>query len=247
MRIDVYGEGPALVLVPGLGCDARMWGAVLDAMELPVTALVPRAWEARTMPEAALGIRAALDERGVTRAFFAGLSMGGYVVFECLKRLPEMVRAAALLDTTALPDTEERTAARNRVLKLLEAGKFDDVLGTFASSVLWAEGAQAPVARQTLMAMARALGPEAYARSAAAIRDRGSYLPTLQATQVPLLFLAGAHDTLSPPALASEMARMARHAQAVVIPDAGHMTALENPAAVAAAFDDFFRRFLAPA
>jgi pimeloyl-ACP methyl ester carboxylesterase len=244
MRYDRIGEGPLLVLLPGLGCDGRMWGSVIDALEVPFTVVVPRIWEAHSMPETALGIRAVLDEVGATRAFFAGLSMGGYAAFECMKRIPEMVRAAVLCDTTAFPDTEERRLARDHTIQLVEAGGFEEVLSAFAASVVWDQGENAPVAREAILRMARDMGPELFIRSSASIRDRGSYLPTLHNSQIPLLFLSGDHDALSPPKLAAEMARAAKVAQAAVIPDAGHMTALENPKAVAVAFDEFFRRFL---
>jgi len=247
MRYDKTGEGPVLVLLPALGCDGRMWGGVIDAFTVPFTILVPRIWEERTLTGAARGILDALDEVGAHRVFFAGLSMGGYAVFECMKRLPERVRAAALCDTTAFPDTEDRRLSRDQTISVVEGGHYEEVLDVFVRTIIWPEGQNAKTARDGMLAMARDMGPEAFARSMAMIRDRGSYLPVLQTTPIPLLFVAGEHDALSPPAMAAEMARQAPAGEALTIPASGHMTALENPKVLAQGLEDFFRRFLTPA
>jgi pimeloyl-ACP methyl ester carboxylesterase len=89
--------------------------------------------------------------------------------------------------------------------------------------------------------MAHEIGPEGYRRSVAAIRDRGDLSQALS-EDIPLLFLAGEHDALTPPSLALEMAQKVKNGRSAVIPGSGHMSALENPGAVAAALSDFFDR-----
>jgi len=244
LSYDVYGEGPALLLVPGLGCDARMWGPVLDKMELKVTAIVVHAWEAGSMTEAADMAERALNAVGAERAFLAGLSMGGYVVLEFLRRHGEKAIAAALIDTTAFPDDEDRRAKRDQTVELIDKGKFEEVLGPFVHAVLWQEGELRDAAAELILKMARGLGPEAYKRSMISIRDRGNYLDVLESCRAPLLFLAGTHDWLSPPALAHDMAARAQRAEMFEIPGTGHMSALERPALVAARLDEFFRSCL---
>jgi len=244
MRYEKVGEGPLLVLLPGLGCDGRLWGSVLDHFTVPFTAVVPEIWTANSMGEAADGVRDILDELSTPQAFVAGLSMGGYLTFELLARHGDRVRAAALCDTTAFPDGDERRETRTQTIRLIEAGKFDQVLNPFIETVIWQDGPRAEAASELMRRMAQVVGPEDFARSMASIRDRGDYLSVLRGTDVPLLFLAGTHDELSPVELAADMAKAARDGTGVEIPDAGHMSALENPGAVAEALEDFFRRFL---
>ena len=54
----------------------------------------------------------------------AGLSMGGYVAFEVLRRAPERVLRVAFLDTSARPDTPEQTARRRGLIELAQKGRF---------------------------------------------------------------------------------------------------------------------------
>ena len=89
------------------------------------------------------------------------------------------------------------------------------------------------------------MGPDGFARSMASVRDRGEYLEVVEHTSIPLLFVAGDHDEMTPPDLAAELAALALDGSFVQIAGAGHMSALENPKAVAQVLGEFFRRFMA--
>ncbi len=54
--------------------------------------------------------------------------------------------------------------------------------------------------------------------------------PELARLRVPTLPLWGDHDSFGPPALAFQMASVMPHAQAVTLPDAGHLAWLDQPA-----------------
>jgi len=240
MRYEKIGTGPAVVLVPGLGCDGRMWGSVARDMEGRFTLILPETWNCGSLHEAAEGIRSVLRELKIPSAGVAGLSMGGYITFELLRHWPEKVRAAALFDTTAYPDTPEREETRHAVLRLIREGGYEDVLENFARSALAPAHALGGNARDRLLEMARALGPEAFANDVEAILKRESYEDVLRLVRIPLLIAAGEHDALTPPQVARRMAAEIPGARLEVIPDAGHMTPLENPAHVARVLSRFF-------
>ncbi len=241
MKYDVHGEGIPFLLFPGLGCDARMWGPLLDSLPLEVKAIVPRIWEAESMAEGAKGVVELMEELGEPNYYAAGLSMGGYMLFEVLRLCPEKIKRAVFLDTTAYPDDGHRREKREQVLRLIAQERFEEVLGPFIDSVVWADGHNAEPVADLILSMSRYLGPQSYARSMASIRDRGSYEDVLGSCEVPMLFISGEHDKLSPPELAACMAGEARSGAAVEIPDASHMSAVENPVAVASAIEIFFR------
>jgi len=154
------------------------------------------------------------------------------VVFELLRHWPQRVRAAALFDTTAFPDTPERAAKRRQALRLLAEGQFDRVLEAFVASVVTPEHAGGPLGG-LLQDMARRLGPEVFAHDSEAILNRGSFEDVLRTVRVPVLFAAGERDALSPPSVAARMAAQVPGARVEAIPGAGHMSALENPDRVA--------------
>src|SRR4028119_1369450 len=48
-----------------------------------------------------------LDEAGVEKAVFAGVSMGGYICFSVVRLFPERVAGLVLLDTRETADTPD--------------------------------------------------------------------------------------------------------------------------------------------
>lgn len=240
MRCQSEGEGPVVVLLPALGCDERMWTPVARALAPRFTTLRLETGHRGSLDADAKDVVVELTDRGLSGVGLAGLSMGGYLAFEILRLWPEGVRAAALLDTTSFADTEERREKRRQVLHLVGDGRFEEVIDAFATSLLAPDHAGEGPTRQILLTMARDLGPEAFASDVRAILERGCYDDVLRLSRVPLLFLAGEHDALTPPDVARTMAREAPGSRAETVPAAGHMTALENPERVAGLLETFF-------
>ncbi len=74
------------------------------------------------------------------------------------------------------------------------------------------------------------------------MRDRPDRTAALARIAVPTLCVVGADDAATPPAVVEDMRRQIPGADPLaVIPDAGHVPPMENPAAVS----DVLRRFLA--
>src|SRR5690349_2876960 len=103
-----------LVLLPGLLCDAALWRHqsehLKDTCEIRVMDLT------RDDSVAVMAERV-LDEAPRTFAL-AGLSMGGYVAQEIMRRAPERVERLALVDTNARADNEAQVKARRDLIKL---------------------------------------------------------------------------------------------------------------------------------
>jgi len=239
MDFQREGQGPAVVLLPGLGCDERLWQPVGERLRSRFTVIHPRTWGGTSLPEAAAELAALLDQAAGGRAAVAGLSMGGYLAFELLRQTPEKIWAAALVDTTAFPDDEARAAKRRQVLRLIRDGRFPEVLRAFAESVL-ADGRSAGSATFDLvLAMGQAVGAEAFAAGVGAILRRGEYADVLRLLRVPTLFLCGEADALTPPEAARRMAAEVPGARVRIVPGAGHLTPLEKPEETAKILESF--------
>ena len=90
-----------LVFVPGLLCDAALWAHQIAHMED-----IAKCQVGDTRSDDTVAGMAETILRGAPERFaLAGLSMGGYVCFEIMRRAPERVVRLALLDTAAVPDT----------------------------------------------------------------------------------------------------------------------------------------------
>lgn len=74
-----------------------------------------------------------------------------------------------------------------------------------------------------------------------ALLNRPDARPVLPTIACPTLLLSGEQDSWSPPARHAEMAAIIPNSRLAVIPDAGHMAPIEQPAAVAEAMREWLQ------
>lgn len=243
------GTGLPLVLLHAFPLDSRMWADVAALVDGPVLAVdLPGLGAAQgvALPEPSLeaaadAVAAALAEAGHAHAVVAGLSMGGYVALALLERHPALVAGLGLLDTKATADTDEARANRLRVADVVEStGTVDEVL-PMATALLGSASRERPELVARLEALIGAQPPAGVAWSQRAMAARPDRTGLLAAYPAPALVLVGEEDQPTPVAAARDMAQ-ALGVEAVVVPGAGHLTAVEAPSAVAAALADLLAR-----
>jgi pimeloyl-ACP methyl ester carboxylesterase len=220
---------PALVLVPGLLCDERLWRHQAEGLsDLAGGVLVPDVAGPGSVAGMARGVLEAAPERFA----LAGLSMGGYVALEVMRQAPERVGALALLDTSARADTPEQTEARLELVRLARAGRFDEVWRGLLPRIVHPDRVDEPGIRSDVRAMARAVGPGGFERQERAIIGRPDSRGDLPNISCPTLVLCGRDDALTPPHLHEELAGEIPGARLVQIDRCGHLSTLERPEAV---------------
>ncbi|KTS76581.1 alpha/beta hydrolase [Pseudomonas oryzihabitans] len=213
-----------LVLLPGLLCDDRLW--TTQAADLAATCSVSIPDLTRDASIAAMAQRVLAE--APPRFALGALSMGGYVAFEILRQAPARVARLALFDTMASPDGETRAAQRRAMLELAERGRFLGISPQLLPRLIHASRLGTPVA-DTVLAMGKAVGKDAFLRQQQAIIDRVDSRPTLAQIRVPTLIVVGAQDQLTPPAEAELMHQGIQGSRLVVLDDCGHLPPLELP------------------
>jgi len=255
MTLHTYrtgGAGLPLVLLHGFPLDHRMWDAAAAlvpgerpvlAVDLPGTPADDQELPEPSLDESADRVAAELRAAGVDRAVVAGLSMGGYVVLALLERHPDLVAGAGLVDSKSTADTDDARANRLRIAA--EA----DQSGTVApvrpmSTTLLGESSRTsrPELVDTLAGWIEDQRPAGVAWSQRAMAARPDRTDVLRAYTGAALVLVGDEDTVTPVEAAEHMAAAVPQAALVVVPRAGHMSALEQPAAVADALGELAQR-----
>jgi pimeloyl-ACP methyl ester carboxylesterase len=236
LAFDDVGHGPAILFVHGFMLDRTMWRQQVVALggwrriapDLRGMGLSEAPERGYRMDVYADDLAALLEALDVERAVLCGLSMGGYVALEFLRRHRQRVRALVLLDTRAEADTAERKASRNDMIARVRHGEASALAEELATKFL-AEGASADAKRRLKKMMDRT--PPAGALGALeAMRDRPDSTPVLQSIgNVPTLVLIGRHDTRTPHASMQAIVDRIPDAMFEVISNAGHVPPLESP------------------
>ncbi len=217
-----------LVLIPGLACTERLFGPQIEALMGDRDIVVAD----HTQDDSISRIAARLLAEAPERFSLAGLSMGGYVALEVMRQAPGRVARLALLDTSARPDTPEASQDRKRMIALAEAGRFEDIHSRLWPRLVHPDHQSDGPLNDEVFGMMRQTGAEAYIRQQRAIMGRPDSRPTLPGIEIPTLVLVGEGDAITPPDMAREMAEMIEWASLVVVPEAGHLSTLEQPGRV---------------
>ncbi|MBO9647428.1 MAG: alpha/beta fold hydrolase [Variovorax sp.] len=219
---------PVLLLIPGMLNDATLWDEVAAEVAplAPVRIAAPVQASIAEMAQAAWALLA--DVSPAQPVVIAGFSLGGYVALEMLAHPLRAVRAAALMSTSARPDTPEGAAGRAKTLAAMQR----DFAKTVDGIVQWNTCEPPPALVERLAAMMRRVGAETAARQMHAIAGRADHRDTLARLALPVAVLCGRHDRTTPPPLSEEIARLVPGAHCEIVEGAAHMLPVEQPQAV---------------
>ncbi len=223
-------DKPTLILLPGLLCDAALWRHQIDHLgdlaEIRVADFSTQDSIA-DMADAAL----ALADGPIA---LAGLSMGGYVALEIMRRAPERVTRLALIASSARPDTDEQIRRRKGLIELAEIGRFKGVTPRLLPLLVHHDRLDDTELTSTVMAMAEGIGKDGFLYQQKAVLGRIDSRPGLADITCPTLIIAGRDDALLSPEASVEMAEGIPGAAMVMVENCGHLATLEQPEALTA-------------
>ena len=238
--VDTGGDGPAVVLVHGLGGSAYVWWAQLAALRnggYRAIALdqrgAGRSFDAPgpySVEGWAADVEGLLDSLGVDRAAFVGHSVGCMIAEHAALRLGGRATALALCGGAPRwpedygPGFDERA-------RLARAGRMDENAEAVAERGLTDRcRAERPEIHGLLIAMVASNDPSAYAEwalatGAGSMRDLGG-------VACPVLAFAGDQDQVTPLTLSGQIADAAPSGEVASVGGAAHWCMLEQPGAV---------------
>lgn len=227
-----------LLLAPGTLCDRLLWSAQIEALSPDADISVPD----HTRHNSLSGIAKDILAHAPPRFSIAGLSMGGFIIFELWRQAPERIQRIALLNTNARPaDPGFEFSICEQLLEQARTEGVAAVAETLIPHFLSPPRQNDEAMRQIVFAMAEATGVENFHNQMQACLKRPDSRPDLPRVSAPTLIISGLEDPLTPPEQHEEMAELLPNASFEIIDDCGHLSTIEQPDAVNALLQDWLR------
>lgn len=236
LAVEIDGEGPALLMIGGLGYSSSGFQLQADALADRQRVIRPDlVGQGRTplqgtpsVASHAADMIALLDALGESRTVVVGQSLGTLIAREMAARNPERVAGLVLLGAVAPPDDG------GAMLRARAEGLRHDGVGAVAPTIARASLAdrtrtERPHAAALVRALLMSQDAEGYAANYEALA--GATDPGPVDPRFPTLLVVGEEDRIGPPEVSRGIAAAHGSAQLVELPACGHWPMVEAPEA----------------
>jgi pimeloyl-ACP methyl ester carboxylesterase len=173
------------------------------------------------------------------RFTLAGLSLGGYVAFEVIRRASHRLQRLVLMDTTAVADHPARKEGRRQDIRKVQQGGIEALIPELPSRWLHPAHAEKPELVDFMAEMARSVGSGGQFNQQTAMLARPDSHNDLRGLRIPTSLVCGRQDPVTPLADHEAMAACAPGSYLEVIENSGHLSTIEQPEAVTQVLKDW--------
>jgi pimeloyl-ACP methyl ester carboxylesterase len=230
-------QRPSLVFVCAHLTDERLYAAQVEALQTEYDCSVHCFREHDTMG----GMAEELLAKTPARFTLIGLSLGGYVALEVIRRRLDRIERLIMMDTSADADTERHRAGRLADIEKVKAGGIEALIPELPARWLHPAHAARADLVELMASMARSVGARGQCNQQLAMLGRPDTHGDLARVRVPTLFVCGREDTARPIAEHESMAACVPGAPLEIIEHCGHLSTIEQPDVVNRLLTDWLR------
>jgi pimeloyl-ACP methyl ester carboxylesterase len=240
LAYDESGTGVPLLFIHGWPHNRTLWTGQMSGLPTQARCIAPDlrgfggspAKGPYTIARYADDLATLLDALAIDRVIACGLSMGGYVALAMLRHHRARLRGLILTSTRATADTPEAREKRARLIEFIQEHGMESLAGRQLRGMLGhATFDTRPEVRESLRLIMASSPKEGAIGALRAMMERPDSTDLLPTIDLPTLVVAGAEDTLSPPAEQQALAAAIPESRFELIAGAGHACAYERPAA----------------
>lgn len=230
------GKGFPVVLIHGFCETHEVWTRFAQQLSTTFRVLsvdLPGFGKSKSLPEgfsvadAASKINELLLQLEIRNCIPVGHSLGVYVTLEMVNQQASLFPGFGLFHSTAYADSDERKAARDKVIEFVSKNGVPAFIETFIPP-LFHDKANPDIPLAVKMALLTK--QETLIGYAKAMRDRHDLTSVIKKFNNPIIFIAGEKDTVIPPETLQKLAKLAAKPHLYVIPNVAHMGMFEKEA-----------------
>ena len=236
---EIVGNGPWVVMSHSLACTAAMWDGQVEALKSQYKVLrfdtrghggsdAPQ--EAYTLDMLADDLHGLLGKLGASNPHFVGLSMGGMIGMTYALKYPHALKSLVLCDTSSRIPPEAQPVWEERIQTATKQGMEPLVDSTLKRWFTEPFLAKRNATIERVAAMIRNTAPPGYAGCCEAIRKM-NLTDRLGGVKIPTHVIVGDKDVGTPVAMSQAIQAAIPGSELTIIPDASHLSNLEQSAA----------------
>lgn len=250
IHYKISGKGNCLVLLHGYLESLEMWNIHQEqlseyhqviSIDLPGHGKTGNFGKIHTMPLMAEVVYEVLQTEHIQKCIMLGHSMGGYTTLAFADKYPKMLNGFGLFHSHALADNAETKLNRERTIDLIEQDK-GHFINHFIPS-LFAPANKEKFAKEIDFQIdsANKMPKENVIAAMAGMKERYSSIDILVEAKVPVLFIAGKHDSRIPLEKTLAQAALPKNTQLTILGNSGHMSWIEEQQKTIATIDGFMK------
>lgn len=255
LTFEEHGSGMPLILLHAFPLSRKMWQPQIQGLsKINCRLILPdlRGFgeshnfsDINSMEDMAKDVAELIDALKVDRAIIGGLSMGGYVLFELFRLIPEKFAAVVLCDTNFSADNEEKRAARFDLIENIEksgsSALVDEMLPNLVSENTKTSN---PALMSELTKSFMEVNPKAAIAALRGMAQRRNNSEVLSDASLPSILIFGAEDKITDLRIAQAMNKEILNSKLILIENAGHYSNLERPAQFNSALASFIENVI---
>jgi len=254
--LAIFTEGnpanKAIVFIHGFPYEHTMWDKQIDELKYRYYCV---AYDIRGLGDSPIGdgqytiesfvddLEMIVHELNLLKPVLCGLSMGGYIALRAVERNESNYSGLILCDTRSSADTDEGKIKRAENIKKINTLGVKQFVNDFVphcfsvKSITDSNEEYTKVLNKSLNS--NAIGVKGCLLAMAGRTDTTNYLSKIR---IPSLLLCGEDDHLTPPDVMELMAEQILNSQFEIVPNAGHMSPIENASFVNSKIKKFLSR-----
>lgn len=251
LSYDDIGEGTIpIVFLHGFPFDKSMWQEQLDYLKPThrVIACDIRGFGKSTDEESHLSMDLFandlilfIDKLGLEKVIICGLSMGGFIALNAMKRFPSRFEALILCDTQCVADSHDVKAKRYKTIEDIKEYGVSNFNEGFLKNVFHEDSiTNKPELVEQLRRVVFSNSEHIICQGLVALAERSDTCSITNRITVPTLIICGREDVVTPLEESKFMNKNIKGSVLHVINNAGHVSNLEEPAK----FNKLLRDFL---